>query len=52
MLNTLDLQDLILVGKLDIFNNSKWKLYWKNCTAQVYFIKIYYYIDNINARSF
>jgi len=35
MLNTLSLQELILSGKLDIFNNSKWKTYWKSCNVRV-----------------
>ena len=35
MLSTLSLQDLILIGRLDLFNNSKWKQYWKHCNVPV-----------------
>jgi hypothetical protein len=41
MLLTLNLQCLILVGKLQIFNNSQWKSYWETCNVQVFIITIY-----------
>lgn len=36
MLNTLELDTLILAGKLDIFNNDKWFDYWTTCRVTVF----------------
>jgi len=34
MLKSMELQDLVLSGKLDLFNNGAWKAYWKDCNVQ------------------
>lgn len=36
MLQTLQLESLILVGKLDIFNSQKWLNYWQTCDVAVW----------------
>lgn len=50
LLRTLSLQDLVLSGTLDIFNNKKWNAYWSTCDVQVP-EGITYRIDDLDTGS-
>ena len=47
LLNTLSLDELVLVGKLDIFSNEKWKEYWAVCNVKTISIQ-----DRLRTRGF